>query len=870
MASLDQAVQQMLAAGMPPFPDGVPRLNTPGVVRYGPKKKAWYRLFEWTARNGQRYISGSYGLWGVIESAKIERTWEGIDPEEAQRMREAQAAREKAEAEKRAQRADFARNRAKQQWADAAKAAPSNVATYLQRKGVVHEKGIRYQPDGTVLVPMLRYDKPQEDRLVGLQKIAPDGSKRFNKYMAMEAAACRLGSAPKSGDLVLLTEGLSTGLTLRQATEGKYAVFVVFNAGNLLPAAKVLRALLPRSQFLICADDDAYLVAQMNTHLRVLYDTGELVTAPATDRQVPAKRGPIVVSADLIVDEQGVQLLTGAVTAAGRVQPFVRKNAGRTAANATAAAVGNATVVYPRFAARRLTPDPEAPRATDFNDLHAIEGLDAVTSQLVPEINTAIEAARLSAAVAAELTKLKKAAKAEKKPPPEPPFSWADFYRRFTLIYPTETAWDAQLERIVKISAMRVMFGKRVIDHWLESTDRRVVNEDHVVFDPSETCDPATSVNLFRGWKTKPAEAGSCDRLKELLQYLCGEADQDQTPITEWVLRWCAYPLRHPGAKMQTAVVMYGPEGTGKNLFWSAVSDIYGPYGGLINQFQLQSQFNDWVSGRCFIVANEVVTRMEMKHLVGYLKNLVTEPRIPIETKNMPVRYEDNHMQLVFLSNELRPLHISPGDRRYTVIRTPRVQTAEYYKAVADEVAAGGVARLHHYLLHELDMGDFDAHTKPPMTAAKADLIELGESSAQLFQQQLHDELLGLPYVPCLSEDLYRAYSIWCARNGERMPAPWARFSSEFMSMNGVRRKVERVRHPALMSDQAFTDDEAARRCRQRTVFIMGERPAGAGDRAWLQRGIDDFHSALRDYVAPPEQDQAGDRETKRGKGAAA
>ncbi len=855
MATLDQAVQQMLAAGMPPFPEGVPRVNTDRVIRYGPKKKAWYRLYEYLARNGRRYISGSFGCWGTIESEKIVHQWEGIDEDEARRMREAAAAREKAEAEKREQRAAFAKNRARSQWKAASSEPPAGVATYLQRKGVKHEKGIRYQPDGTLLVPMLRYDLPQEERLVGLQKIAPDGAKRFNKYMAKEAAACRLGSAPKSGELVLLTEGLATGLSLREATQGKYAVYVVFDAGNLLPAAKVLRKLLPRSQFLICADDDAYLVAQLNTHLQGAFDVEELVTAPATERTVKSKAGPVIVSADLIDDEQGVQLLTGAVTVGDRVHTFTRKNAGRTAAHATAAAVGNAAVVWPAFSARRLTPDPAAPRLTDFNDLHVTDGLEAVAKQIGAEVDQALQAAKLSAAVKEELAKTRKKEKAERKPP-TPPFEWGEFFQRFTLIYPTETAWDAKLEQIVKISAMRIMFGKRVIDHWLESPDRRVVNERDVVFDPSQTCDPATTVNLFRGWKTTPTEAGSCEKLLELIQYLCGERGQDQTPLTDWVLRWCAYPLRHPGAKMQTAVVMYGPEGTGKNLFWGAVSDIYGPYGSLINQFQLQSQFNDWVSGRCFIVANEVVTRMEVKHLVGYLKNLVTEAVIPIETKNMPVRYEENHMQLVFLSNELRPLHISPLDRRYMVVKTPGVAGEDFYKDVAAEIAAGGAARLHHYLLHELEMDGFTEHTKPPMTQAKADLVELGLSSPQLFWEQLHDGLLGLPYGPALSEDLYRSYSIWCARNGERMPARINNFSHEFMAMNGVRRIVKWVRHPADMAEQSVPDDQVEQLCRQRTCFLMGPRSEAVSEREWVQKGIKAFHGALRDFVAARDRER--------------
>ena len=30
-----------------------------------------------------------------------------------------------------------------------------------------------------------------------------------------------------------------------------------------------------------------------------------------------------------------------------------------------------------------------------------------------------------------------------------------------------------------------------------------------------------------------------------------------------WVLRWLAYPLQHPGAKMRTAMVVHGDEGSG-------------------------------------------------------------------------------------------------------------------------------------------------------------------------------------------------------------------------------------------------------------------------------------------------------------------
>ena len=71
-------------------------------------------------------------------------------------------------------------------------------------------------------------------------------------------------------------------------------------------------------------------------------------------------------------------------------------------------------------------------------------------------------------------------------------------------------------------------------------------------------------------------------------------------------------------------------------------------------------------------------------------------------------------------------------DRRYTVIWTPAKLTRDFYQEVLDEIRAGGIAALHDYLLN-IPLGDFGTGTEPPMTKAKADLIELGKDSTERF-----------------------------------------------------------------------------------------------------------------------------------------
>lgn len=173
------------------------------------------------------------------------------DQAELDRRRAERAARDAAELAARQRRARQAALRASALWASAGR---SGSSPYLARKGVDPES-VRFLPDGSLVVPMLRYDLPRDAALVGAQVILPDGSKRFTPGTAKQGSACRLGMVVV-GQPVLLCEGLATGLTILAATERRYPVFVAFDAGNLLPVAEILRSTFPSSVILVCADDD--------------------------------------------------------------------------------------------------------------------------------------------------------------------------------------------------------------------------------------------------------------------------------------------------------------------------------------------------------------------------------------------------------------------------------------------------------------------------------------------------------------------------------------------------------------------------------------------------------------------------------------
>ena len=134
---------------------------------------------------------------------------------------------------------------------------------------------------------------------------------------------------------------------------------------------------------------------------------------------------------------------------------------------------------------------------------------------------------------------------------------------------------------------------------------------------------------------------------------------------------------------------------------------------------------------------------------------------------------------MVFLSNENQPLVLESDDRRFVVIRTPFEMPKDQYTKVGAEIAAGGIAALHDYLL-QLDLGDHHPYTEPPATRAKDDLIDLSLESPERFINDWVNGDLGLPVVPAASMDIYKAYQRMCKQYGIRFPREKAHFLAKF------------------------------------------------------------------------------------------
>lgn len=855
MASLSQVIDQIAANGLPSLPHGHPVLDGK-IKRFGPGKKAWYALREILLPSGKSAVNGAFGIWQGQEpnSVSVKMEWEGVSAEDRLAAEKKQAQYEAAAAEKKTRVAELAANRARQQWQDAAPVAQRDAAGYLVRKAVDGDT-LRVDAAGVLLIPMRKYT-PDGARLAGLQKIAPDGQKRFSTGMDKQGTGFLLGSANQESPLIALGEGYATCETVRMATECVFPVMVGFDAGNLMHNAQQLRRDFPDTHLLMLADDDVRLVPRFAEYLLKEFKVNAAPPIDGADHNLADEDGGIVrVRAQWRRDGTGTEYIEADIRAGRLIRMTRFENAGISRSRAAAKAVGNASVVCPVFADR-------GDGDSDFNDLYLGESLDVVRVQVQAAVDAALAGAVQDECNAGPVTdgvpdRFDDAPADSPAPPSKDDLAGIripeldTLLAHFSLIYPTtdvwdglrkqrlkrgafaawvgkdvaakwekdgkrrtilreslpmlvggraveggagggkigemldnitllrgtETVWDAIGQQVMSLGALRADYTAELTGKWQEHPLRKTIHAKNLVFDPTQQADPVTHVNIFLGWPLTPrADAELVLPILALLESLC-DAEENADECVTWILRWLAYPLQFPGAKMQTALLMFGEkQGTGKSLFFQDVmAPIYGEYGTVASQHQLDSSFTAWRSRKLFVLFEEVLSRDDKYSHNGTLKYMVTGKDMSINQKNLPERTERNHMNAAFLSNEPQPIPLELEDRRFFVIEARRKQAKEFYDAVQASIDKGGIEAFYHFLLN-FPLGDFNEQTKPMMTLAKERVIEFGLNGWMSFHRAWQGGYLVAPYCSCLTEDLFIMYRRWCDKTGEK-PLTLCKFS---------------------------------------------------------------------------------------------
>lgn len=197
---------------------------------------------------------------------------------------------------------------------------------------------------------------------------------------------------------------------------------------------------------------------------------------------------------------------------------------------------------------------------------------------------------------------------------------------------------------------------------------------------------------------TSPGDAS----IRMLLLHLCnGDADR-----AIWIMRWLAYPMRHPGAKMETALVVDGIPGAGASLFFShIIAPMHGQHASVASILFGRSR-NDWARGiRYAVIAEFANTRKSLMSIKSMLLTTSLSIRAPYDRTPTIV---PNEVNFVFLSAP----HPDLVDSRHFCILTPATHVDHRLRDdVLFSIENGGLVDFYKHLMTGLDMGDFNERT---------------------------------------------------------------------------------------------------------------------------------------------------------------
>lgn len=221
-----------------------------------------------------------------------------------------------------------------------------------------------------------------------------------------------------------------------------------------------------------------------------------------------------------------------------------------------------------------------------------------------------------------------------------------------------------------------------------------------------------SAYNLWRGWERAK---GDITPFLELTDHLFQNMPEDQQELP---LKWVIHKAQNPGAKIPLALVLVGPEGSGKSLWAACVREAFGRYGVELDGEALGDSFNGWVERTLLAVVDEV-DPASLARNKARLRGYISRKRVNLNEKFRTARQVDSYTHYILTANPREVGSYGATDRRMIVVDCPahRPDSAFYDRIVAWK-EDGGPAKLLGWML-DYDLQGWVPPQRAPMTPEK-------------------------------------------------------------------------------------------------------------------------------------------------------
>ena len=234
--------------------------------------------------------------------------------------------------------------------------------------------------------------------------------------------------------------------------------------------------------------------------------------------------------------------------------------------------------------------------------------------------------------------------------------------------------------------------------------------------------------NLFEGFQADRIELTAdvdYTRIQPILDHIKIVLCNNNEEHYKYVLNWFSRIIQDPTNRPQTGLVFYSKEhGVGKNIFTNYfANEILGfdLSASAKNIDKIFGRFNSLLTKCMFLVVEEASG--ELKKFMEEMKNMITEPTIIIEKKNIDSGTYRNFLNIILNTNKADILDIDDKDRRFVFLTVSAIMKGnkEYYKKLNECMKnKQNTALFIKYLREEVkcDWTTADFQDKRPLTEA--------------------------------------------------------------------------------------------------------------------------------------------------------
>jgi hypothetical protein len=298
--------------------------------------------------------------------------------------------------------------------------------------------------------------------------------------------------------------------------------------------------------------------------------------------------------------------------------------------------------------------------------------------------------------------------------------------------------------------------------------------------------------NLYRPPIIEPGDPGKADPWLE-------HGNRIFPDSFDHILRWLAHRVQKPDEKINHAIALIGPQGTGKDTLIEGVLPAVGTWNVWeVGPEALMGRFNPHIKSVILRVSEaRDLGDTDRYRLYEHLKTLTAAPPhvLRVDEKNVREYMVPNVTGVVITSNHTDGIYLPADDRRHYVAATELTKddfTEAYWTRLWGWYHREGFRHIAAYL-HDLDLSDFNPKAPPPKTAAFWQVVDAGRAPEDAELADVLDRLQSPPAIT-LAELITAA---------EHMDSDFAEWLRDRRNRRKIPHRLEEAEYVPIRNDGA-------------------------------------------------------------------